>query len=570
MSGDEYAYFAAAQSFPDTTERFLLDPYLPRVYCPVFAAYGRLAMAISDRPELLVKFLNTLVFAITTLIVLHLLRRVAGSRPPATAAVVFALVPFSAYSAYFMPETVYGLFFVLLATCVVLFLPARPFVGAIACGSIVGVMLLVKPHAIALFAAVLLTIGALAVAPRTMRTRGPVVLCAVGLFTASTYAALVTVNWLLTAVLRLHPFLFVGEIYQSYLFQGLSVGLWMERLQLLLSILGGHVIVLASLVAPALALAITHLRGLYRGDPDRTERAVQAARAQFVLITFALLATLTAVAMTTNFTASAAQTSPFEALRIHGRYYSFVLWLHLLVFYGLMDQHRGRWEASWVRAGSVIGLAAACLLWYVRRSRVIFPFDYPEAFAFSAWHSSMPADGLSSVGAQVAIGVAIAAYAVMLWRGAGGVRAYSFALIAVFSVSSLRVTDWQRVNSVENSRLRSDARFTRRMVDANAPGPGLVVGPEWNGPIAYFLFNFHSSPAVLVRPRGAVVATSDVPPDARWVILIGEYKHALGVPPWVQTPRVTVFRLDGRSAASRLDPPARLPVAASPTPHHGS
>src|ERR1700754_3088460 len=39
MAGDEYAYFAAAQTFPHSGERFAFDPYLPRIYSPAFAAY---------------------------------------------------------------------------------------------------------------------------------------------------------------------------------------------------------------------------------------------------------------------------------------------------------------------------------------------------------------------------------------------------------------------------------------------------------------------------------------------------------------------------------------------------
>src|SRR3954470_15700816 len=55
MAGDEYAYFAAAQMFPDAALRYAGDPYLPQIYSPVFAGLGRALFAVSDRPELLMK-----------------------------------------------------------------------------------------------------------------------------------------------------------------------------------------------------------------------------------------------------------------------------------------------------------------------------------------------------------------------------------------------------------------------------------------------------------------------------------------------------------------------------------
>src|SRR5207244_3702618 len=125
MSGDEYAYFAAAQTFPDSAERYASDQYLPRIYSPVFAAYGRTFFSLSDRPELLLKALNTICFALTTLLFLRLVKALGGVNASPVCAAVFLLLPISTYTAYFMPETTYAFLFALLTWAVVYLLPTH-------------------------------------------------------------------------------------------------------------------------------------------------------------------------------------------------------------------------------------------------------------------------------------------------------------------------------------------------------------------------------------------------------------------------------------------------------------
>ena len=75
------------------------------------------------------------------------------------------MLPMSAYTAYFMPETTYAFLFAVLTWLMLALLPAHVAVGSTLSGVVVGTMLLIKPHALALFLAVLATLAALAVAP---------------------------------------------------------------------------------------------------------------------------------------------------------------------------------------------------------------------------------------------------------------------------------------------------------------------------------------------------------------------------------------------------------------------
>ncbi len=538
MAGDEYAYQAAAQGFPHSAERFASDPYLPRIYSPVFAAYGRALFSLTDRPELLIKVLNTLAFVLAVLIYLSLVRTIAGQLRPVLAAWVLLLTPISAYTAYFMPESTYALCFAVLAWAVVRHFPARMAIGAAFAGVVVGTMLLIKPHALALFTAVPLTLAALFIAPAPLRPARGTIAASAGVFVLGSYLTLVILNLLLSGTLKLHPLTFVGDIYRPYLSSGASPGAWLDRPRALLGILAGHLIVLGALTAPAIAIAAGHVRRLYR--MSLAERATTPRdRALFALICFAAVVTVTTIGMTTVFTMVAAQTSPHEHLRIHGRYYSFFLPLFFIIY--LASAHTADSDERWLRAGAIAGCLIALLLLFLHARRVIYPWDYPEAFVFSSWEGR-PDVGLQRIASLTvrygAVAIAVAAYAMLAWRGRRAAVLYPALLIALFAASNIGVSAWQRVHSLQNHALRQDGVAARQLIPPGDRSAGLVVGPVWNGPLAFFLFNFQASPRVIVRDAGTRVTTTDLPPGTRWVLLIGRYVLDVpGTPSW-QTPQV--------------------------------
>jgi phosphoglycerol transferase len=552
MAGDEYAYFAAAQTFPHSEERFSSDPYLPRIYSPVFAAYGRILFSLSDHPELLLKALNTVSFLLTTLLFLRLIKTLGGMDATPVSAAVFLLLPISSYTAYFMPETTYALLFALLTWSMVARFPARPFVGAGLSGALVGTMLLVKPNAIAVFLAVLLTLGAVFLAPSAFRPGRRTLLASVALFVLSTYVVLVALNGILTRHVQLHPLMFVGEMYRPFLSRGVLVASWLGRARLLAGILCGHVIVLGAVLAPAVALGAGHLRGLYARQPSPVAADSLRERALFVLICFTAFATLLTVGMTTNFTA---QMGPVEHLRLYGRYYTFVIPLYLVLYFGLGGgDKRVPPPDTWIRVGALAGCVMAVLLYYIHGTRIIYPFDYPEVFAFSSWHGR-PRAGLAEIAAAMSsytvIATVLIGYALILWRGRRALFVYPLLLSTVFLLSNIEVTAWQRANSVIYGRLRADARAMKQFIQPAERDKGLVVGADWNETLAYFLFNLGSSARVLVRDAGAPIADADIPAGARWVLVVHRDRPAFPATRALQTPHVAFMRVDADEPDNR-------------------
>jgi hypothetical protein len=324
-------------------------------------------------------------------------------------------------------------------------------------------------------------------------------------------------------------------------------------MQLLFKILCGHLFVFVALLAPALALGAAHLRRLYS-----KQAVVEADRARdrtlFVLISFAALATFVTLGMTINFTAQAAQTSPAEQVRLHGRYYSFVIPLFLVLYFSVArDDTRASVGDGWIRAGAVGGCVMAALLVYLQSKRTIYPFDFPEAFVFSSW-SGRPRAGLAAIGAAIfthaGITAAMIGYSLILWRGRIALFVYPLLLSALFMLSNVGVTAWQRANSVINAALRADARAMHDLIPPAERDRGLVIGPEWNGPLAYALFNLGSSSRVLVREAESRLTDGDVPADVRWVLLIGRYTPAFSATVSWRTPQIAYLRVNTPQPAS--------------------
>ena len=542
MPGDEYAYFSAAQTFPDSSQRFASDPYLPRVYSPAFAAYGRLLFALTARPELLLKVLNTAAFAMTVLIYLSLLRAVKGQGSQSAAAGLLLVTPISAYTAYFMPESTYGLCFAVLATVVVILVPARLAAGAALAGVVVGTMLLIKPHAMALAAAVTLTLLSLFFAPRHVRPRPASIGLSVIIFLLGCYITEVAINAALVGHVRFDPLLFVGPVYQRSLEAGASPLGWLRNIRELLSILGGHVIVLGALLAPAIAAAVAHLRRLYSEDSPGDRRDARL----WLLISFACFAAITTVAMTTIFTSIAVRTFPHSHLRLQGRYYSFFLALYFLIYFAAQGRDAAASrirQRDWLRSGGIAGVCAALLLVVVYSRRTIYPFDFPEAFVFTSWQG-LPGDTAQqarAVFSYVAIAATVLAYGLIAWRGRRAAVVYPSLLIALFAVDNLGVSGWQFKNSRDNLALRADARAAAQLLATAGRDRGVVVGTEWNGPLAYYLFNFRSSPRVLVRDAETVLTRTDVPADAQWVLTVGRYRADFPLTPAWHTNQIACF-----------------------------
>ncbi len=517
LSGDEYAYYASARTLPHVADYVSHDPYLQQVGDPLFVVIGKLFFKLTPFPELLMKLFNVLAFSTAVVLACLVMMALSRNRFPLYAPLLLALLPFSSYSAYFMPESLYTLLFMAVLATLVMIFPRKAALASCLAGCLVAGLMLTKPNGIAIFAAGLLTILSLSVAPRAMRLTWRRTLICSGLFIVSTYLAEVLLNALIMGSVSWSPLLFVGQFYVPVARSALDVSMYVPLLGKIAVNTIGHVASLFFLLAIPLAYLGGWLRSAFSSAAS-THRPAPTVPI-YLLVAFTLLATLISLAMTMELTTYVTGPNNPELLRLHGRYYAFVF-LPILAAYFILQRRRlysvsppGGW-----RLWGMLGVAASFLMIGVQKVLIIYPVDYPELFSASLWDVG----GVRTLAFTTMI-LGIIAYTIIAWRPKLHVLVYPAFLCIAFAVSQYRVAAWQFTRANEFGPLSAQGRALMTVMPEAERSRGVIISSDRYDRLAYFLFGFSSNAFVKVIPAGSQITDDELPPDIHWIMLLDRY-----------------------------------------------
>jgi phosphoglycerol transferase len=545
MGGDEYAYYSGARKLPDISLLKSRDPYLQLAPNLVFLGLGKLFFLISRNPDLLMKVFNGVAFSMSVLLVCIILYRLTQGRFPLYAPVIISLLPFSAFSAYFMPETLYALIFLSLALVVIFLIPKYDLLAVCIGGILSAALVLTKPHGISVFVATLLTILSLFLLPVTLRLgwrRAPTL---VGLFVLSAYVSEIVLSWAITSNLSWNPLLFVGSGYKDILDESVGVlfssGLFAKIGQNAV----GHIIVLLFICAIPLAYFWGWLRSIFsRTGLSTTFQTIEFRRIH-ILVVFTLLATLATIAMTVNFAVQISQYKPSELVRLHGRYYSYVLFLYILGYFVLQKKSPPALILlGGVRLWGILGLIAAVLMFWVQRAFTIYPWDYPEIFSVSLWGGS----GTRFLGWAIIV-MGIIVYGLISIKPKLHLILFPVFILILFLASNYMTIEWQFARSERVGLLAIQGRALRDLIPETERDRGTIIGSDRYGIMSYFLFGFSSDAWVRVIPEGESITLDMLPPDTDWVILLDNYDLNIPIKSLMSTGEVWLGWLSPNSPA---------------------
>lgn len=534
FASDEYAYFIRGKFFGLDHELVALDPFLQFIDNQLYFAKLHLLHAMGgEATTALVRVLNAVEYGLAGLLLLTLFRRLAPNDSHVSGFVAFLLLPTAIYNFAVMPETDMVLLGCVLAWLAVVATPRAPLRAAAIAGVVLAVALLVKPHALAMLAALLVHLvlgGGSAGGGDALRRRvvAPLVLL------ASTWLCLVVLWRLLTGRLVLDPGAFLGLTFygRSLLLNELAgdaAAKWLSVLDYFLA----NLVVMVLVFAPALAgAALGAWRVLTAGRAPGARPPEAAAARLDALALFTLLMLGAHLAMTAHFTAGAAILGAADAMRLHGRYLApAVATLPFLTFCYLRQAGPGGLRAM---AASGIVAAGAFVTLVVPRYR-IYPWDNPLLFAFYQADNRYDfhfAGLLPQLGWGLAVVLAGGYLAAALWRRAGrAVLAAQLLMLLVYG--HLLVLDWLVFHSRANADLVARSRAAATIVGPGAMGDGLLVTDRRFGDTAYILYALGNAPRVLLRPAGSVVSAADVG-AARWVLVNGPYPVDIGSAGYVE------------------------------------
>ncbi|MFC0253442.1 DUF7024 domain-containing protein [Massilia consociata] len=456
---------------------------------------------------------------------LYLVARRVAPAPLACAVTLLSLLaPLNLYTTYFMPETMYFFGFAVLAWVALAGLAWPPYRHALAAGIVLGLMSLVKVHAVFLLPALCLFL-VYASWWRAAGTAGPAGapwlapgLGAALLAAASAAAVKVVLGYLLAGEAGVTLF---GAFYQGGADSASRHTLLSRLLPVWISA-RGHAMALSVMLAFPLAALLAAL-------PRRATH--REANPLGPLCVFTGLAFGSALGLAVLYTASIASDGPNEGLRLHSRYYTFAIPLLLIVGAAATRTLPGRRAVL----QAVIVLALGALLaaaWFWLPEYDVRLTDSPE-FTALVYHPI-----------PVATLFAVHALLLVLWLRHRRAAAWGF-LVLVLPLALL-IADGQVRAYLAQLAVASPAdRAGLAARDLIPPADRSATMIVANG-ADLFRTQFyldHKEMILLDLPDGAAVESYRLPSQARWLVAVGGHALPQGLVPAIANEAFAIVKL---------------------------
>lgn len=520
FGGDEYAYFVHGKYYPNYEFLYQYDPMLQGIENRIYFLVENLWFEFdANAASQIGKLWHVLLYCLGGAIIFFLLRAVYDLPTAAATTLIYLMLPMSAYTATLMPEVDFQIAFYLLATVFILLWPSRPIKTALLSGILVAVAFFIKPNAIAFAVGVVvaMSVSPLMRYPHKVRWRDSMI--AIAVFTFICYAGIVILWRLLGDSWALSPLTLVGKIYSGFLRQGTDIGFMLNNLLTFAQYLIVHVTIFALIFPMSVTiLGITMWKSTKLSRGGITELSAR----QLSLFLFILTTTVAFILMISNFTVMAGVQNQFEANRIHGRY----LLCLLPFFIALMFPKGFKNSVLLGRLTACVGLMAALIfvIWIIRQFK-IFPWDYPELFAFYVFPNHYQwswSSGLDTLG-YILIGLAIVSGLIALMRPVWTKHIYVLFLVIVLAVGQFQYNYWLFSQSKSVAPLIDAAQTARQLLGPVKEGEGAIVGDDRYGTLSYILMGFGSAQHVIVKEKRVGIANNDVPKGLRWILAAKDF-----------------------------------------------
>ena len=458
---------------------------------------------------------NALLFAAAAPLIYLCARKVCGKPAALTVALASLLAPANTYSAYFMPEAPYYFCFALLAWTTLTHLHGAWLRFALSTGAILGLMSLIKVHALFLLPAqclfVLVALG----------WRRGVPAAAVTAVVA--LALRLALGYLLAGDAALKPF---GAMYGAH-----AEGSSLQLLALLpgaLANLRGHLMGLALMFTfPFVLLCYALLRS----------RAEHQRRALSELQLYAVLMLAAPMAMAVAYTATIYS---IEGFRVHMRYYDFAFPLLFIVGAAATATPRSRGlPRSQVLAGALAAAGAAALLYALANLQADFKVSHVDAAELATLLVSNP-----YLHALLALELFILAAWVVNVRAAACL--FVFAMLPFFVFQAELSARAYFAQGARPTIYDDAGKFVRNYLSHAERAQLTIAGDGYTN---LFRAKFHAdvhSIKLIDMPENVVFTPDMAPSTGRWLLVVGAHPLPAQYKPSAQGPGYKLVHLDGQ------------------------
>ncbi|MCI3943862.1 glycosyltransferase family 39 protein [Pseudomonas syringae] len=542
FASDEYVYFISGKYVDHLPELYGLDPGLQRLSNLLFFHEVKLFVQLfADHFVSLFRLVHSLEYVLAGALLYASAKSVMPKPAALMGLAVFLALPSHIYIYAVMPETELILLSAMIAFVLVKQYPDRPVVAATIVGFLVSIALLIKPHAMASLAALLVlfpVFNLLCFRKVWVRMSVQTVAC----FLLALYIGVIGLWALMDGTFTFNPAGALGLTFYGKYIDGpaASIGLSTKLYQVMLYFVANFTVVVLFFLPVFVwtaSLTMSRLRGhlnIGEGDANTSPRVI-------ILVLFAMLSIAAHLAMTAWFTAGAAILNAGEAQRLHGRYLGPALVAFpFLFFYSLSCLSQAGKKI--LVALTLVTLAAS--YWFVSQHFKIYPWDNPLLFSFfneNNWYGW----GFKNLGVRVGDGLYVVIFlgfvASLLFRHWQAAIS-SVVLCSIIAVGCFQSYFWMYVHLHGNREVSQAGRHFAGLMSNVRHGDGILVGHERYGRESYLLFNLASAPKVIDRTEGVDVTPQDVA-GYSWLITDGSYNADALALPSVQVGRLKYYAL---------------------------
>jgi phosphoglycerol transferase len=498
--GDEYYYSILFRYFHHQDRLFAHNTYLPHMPNDFYLWLFHSSRLFGDSSYQLAKILNSLFFAAAIFPIYGLSRRFLQHVPALLLSLLIIIGPLENYTAYFMPESCYFLGFWLF---VFLFLSNLPHWSAIAGtwgGVALGMLTLIKPHALAVLGGANLTLIAILFLPK-----------AFDLKRRDTVRCLVILNgaWF-TTVVMLHVVLFGHrdlDIFGYYWGMNAPIPDRFVFTKDVIIVLLRHLAYLAPMFGLPIVATVLATLGWLPGEVSESQSRLR------ILTLFAIIVCGCLLVMTGAATAEFGLGDSGALSRVHGRYYDFALPLFLIALYSLRCSELPDRARKLFFFGILASLVLVFVSWQCfARLCSLNLIDYPEM----AWVTRPHHFALSVFWPLAAL--VLVYYAIVGFKER---TTYSIYLVFVLAGGNILTASAQQSLDAEAMPDRAGA-LIRSLFDGEDRDVGLVVGSD-PGIVRRCLFGIQANPLVLEIPARTPIDQRSIGKEVKWVLALDDY-----------------------------------------------
>jgi len=446
-------------------------------------------------------------------------RQFAGRWPAALVALLSMLAPINVFTAYFMPEATYYFGFWVLSWIALTRSDWDWARHALATGTVLGLMTLVKVHAVFLLPALCLYLL------YACWNRG-------GPWLASGLLSMLVAAATVVAIRFGLGYLLVGDAGLSLLgpfYQGAANSAGDRSILSLLppAVINarGHLMALAILLGLPLALLAYNL--VTRAFRERGDRGN-------LLYLYTLLMLGAAAGLTVLFTASLAAPENKEGLRLHLRYYSFMFPLLWIVAAAAVGKEVPARHGAWRWTIAVVLAAMLAMALFTLPAYQINPVDAIELFSVGV--------GRRSSIVFVALGLIV----LLLWamRKNSAASLFLYVLAPALLAAGL-VASSAYLEKHEGEQAADKAgKFARSYVPDDERSQIVVAGTDLSQLMRAQFHIDHKDTSVLELAPGQPIARHQIPIYNKWLLVIGPHALPDDIKPVATHPNFVLVKID--------------------------